>query len=263
MKLLTLNVHSWLEENQEDKLVILAKAIAENDYDVVALQEVNQLIVSETISQQLKKDNFGMLLVQMINEWSDHVYSYVWSQSHIGYDQYEEGIAILTKLPIYDTDAFYCSQSTDINSIAARKVVGLTLSYHNQLIDCYSCHINLPDCKGEDQVENVRSILNRHSAKRLKILLGDFNVDALSQSREYQRLKELPLYDTYDLATVKDDGITATKAIDGWDNHFQDKRLDYVFVNEPCQVNAHRVIFNGKYKPIVSDHYGVEVELVF
>lgn len=47
MKLLTINVHSWLEENQEEKMEILAKVIAEKRYDVVALQEVNQQIKSK------------------------------------------------------------------------------------------------------------------------------------------------------------------------------------------------------------------------
>ena len=42
MKLLTINVHAWIEENQDKKMEILAKVIAENDYDVVAMQEVNQ-----------------------------------------------------------------------------------------------------------------------------------------------------------------------------------------------------------------------------
>ena len=44
MKLLTVNVHAWLEENQDEKLDILAQTIAEKAYDVIALQEVNQLI---------------------------------------------------------------------------------------------------------------------------------------------------------------------------------------------------------------------------
>ena len=49
MKLLTINVHSWLEENQLEKLNILAKTIVEKKYDVIAMQEVNQLISSELI----------------------------------------------------------------------------------------------------------------------------------------------------------------------------------------------------------------------
>ena len=70
MKLLTLNTHSWLEENQLEKLDILCEAIITEDYDLISLQEVNQTIKSETIdpshlqdyqastfNNQIKKDN--------------------------------------------------------------------------------------------------------------------------------------------------------------------------------------------------------------
>lgn len=44
MKLLTLNCHSWQEDNQIEKIKYLAKVIQEEEYDVIALQEVSQSI---------------------------------------------------------------------------------------------------------------------------------------------------------------------------------------------------------------------------
>ena len=44
MKLLTLNCHSWLEEEQLYKIKYLAKTIVEEKYDVIALQEASQII---------------------------------------------------------------------------------------------------------------------------------------------------------------------------------------------------------------------------
>ena len=38
MKLLTLNVHAWLEANQVEKIEILAETIVEKGYDIIALQ---------------------------------------------------------------------------------------------------------------------------------------------------------------------------------------------------------------------------------
>ena len=49
MKILTINVHAWLEKNQMEKIDILAKAIAEKQYDVIAMQEVNQLMNNPVI----------------------------------------------------------------------------------------------------------------------------------------------------------------------------------------------------------------------
>mgnify|MGYP001650607093 CR=1 FL=1 len=49
MKILTINVHAWLEENQMEKIDILARDIAEKQYDVIAMQEVNQLMNNKII----------------------------------------------------------------------------------------------------------------------------------------------------------------------------------------------------------------------
>lgn len=261
MKLLTVNVHAWLEENQDQKLDILAQTIAQKQYDVIALQEVNQLMTSPLVTRELRQDNYGLVLLEKLKELGIADYSYFWSNSHIGYDKYDEGIAFLTKLPVYEVDAFYCSQNKDLTSILSRKIIGLTVLYEKELIDIYSCHINLPDSQEENQLENICSIVERTSSDRLKILMGDFNTDALSDPQAYQAIKDLGLYDSYDLAEEKDRGITVEKAIDGWAGHSQEKRLDYVFINQERQVQSSRVIFNGDNLPVISDHFGVEVEI--
>ena len=64
MKLLTLNCHSWQEENQIEKIQYLAKVIQEEEYDVIALQEVSQSIQAENVCGNKKEDNFGLLLLE-------------------------------------------------------------------------------------------------------------------------------------------------------------------------------------------------------
>lgn len=262
MKCLTVNVHAWLEDNQEEKVVCLAQAIAEQDYDLVALQEVNQTIEAAVVYDDVKQDNYGLILLEKLRELGRKDYAYYWTNSHIGYSKYDEGLAFLTKLPVKATDAFYCSRSTSPQSILSRKVLGLTLDWKGQEIDCYSCHINLPGCQEEDQLENVQSILSRKSSQNLKLLLGDFNTDALSQPADYQAIKNLGLYDSFELAETKDEGITVLKNIDGWQEHSQEKRLDYLFLSQERRVLSSRVIFNGQNKPIISDHFGLSVELI-
>ncbi|HFH9836971.1 TPA: endonuclease/exonuclease/phosphatase family protein [Streptococcus suis] len=261
MKLLTVNVHAWLEENQDKKLDILAQTIAQNHYDVIALQEVNQLMTSPLVTKDLRQDNYGLVLLEKLKELGVADYSYFWSNSHIGYDKYDEGIAFLTKLPVYEVDAFYCSQHQDLTSILSRKIIGLTVACGNELIDLYSCHINLPDHKEENQLENIRTIVERTGQERLKILMGDFNTDAFSNPQAYQAIKSLGLYDSYDLAEEKDKGVTVEKAIDGWAGHSQEKRLDYIFLNQEKRVLSSQVIFNGANQPVISDHFGVEITI--
>ena len=74
MKLLTLNVHAWLEANQAEK-EILAETIVEKGYDIIALQEVNQLMSSPAISPTLKQDNYGVILLNKINQRVAQKYS--------------------------------------------------------------------------------------------------------------------------------------------------------------------------------------------
>lgn len=261
MKLLTVNVHAWLEDNQEEKLNTLAQAIAENDYDVIALQEVNQLMSAKLVTHELRDDNYGLILLEKLRHLVGEKYSYYWSNSHIGYDKYDEGIAFLTKLPVYEVDPFYCSQHQSLDSILSRKILGLTVLYKGQLVECYSCHINLPDGEGEDQLENIQTIINRTQTDNLKVFMGDFNTDSISNHSAYEAITNLGLIDTYDLAEEKDSGITVEKAIDGWSDHAEEKRLDYIFLNQTKTVLSSRVIFNGKNKAIISDHFGVEIQL--
>lgn len=54
MKVLTLNTHSYMEEDLEKQIEVLAQAIKTNDYQLVALQEVNQRMNSSKI----RPDNF-------------------------------------------------------------------------------------------------------------------------------------------------------------------------------------------------------------
>ena len=49
MKFLTLNSHSWMEENVQQKFETLKEQILEAKYDVICFQEVNQEMASETV----------------------------------------------------------------------------------------------------------------------------------------------------------------------------------------------------------------------
>ena len=74
------------------KIEILADTIVEKGYDIIALQEVNQLMSSPAISPTLKQDNYGVILLNKINQRVAQKYSLVWSNSHIGYDKYDEAL---------------------------------------------------------------------------------------------------------------------------------------------------------------------------
>ena len=123
--------------------------------------------------------------------------------------------------------------------------------------------MNLPNCETEDMGKNIQTILNRTQNNNLKILMGDFNTDAIGNVAAYENILSKGLFDTYVMAEKKDDGITVDKSIHGWDNDKAKKRLDYIFSNKELKVKESKVIFNNKNKEIVSDHFGIEVEIEF
>ena len=261
MKLLTINVHSWLENNQLEKLDILAKTIVEKKYDVIAMQEVNQLINSENVYSNIKKDNFGKMLLDKINSYGESDYSYYWTYSHIGFDKYEEGLAILAKGKVCDVEDFYCTSHQDIHSISSRKILKVTLEINNQTIEFYSCHMNLPTCEDENIRENLYNLVNHTDDSNLKIFMGDFNTDYFNQKKDYNMIIEIGLFDTYEMAQKKDDGVTVYKNISGWEDSMNKKKLDYIFSNRELNVTESSVIFNNTNYPIISDHNGLEVTI--
>ena len=109
MRFLTLNTHSWCEIHQIAKIRTLAKFIIEQQVDVIALQEVNQLTSTPVVKEPLNyrggagvpvhEDNYALLLVQALNEMGA-TYEWTLTEAHIGWDRYDECVAILSRLPI-------------------------------------------------------------------------------------------------------------------------------------------------------------------
>ena len=66
MRLLTLNCHSWQETNQLDKLDQIVTHIIQQDYDVIALQEVSQLMDTPILYDNIREDNFVYLIQQAL-----------------------------------------------------------------------------------------------------------------------------------------------------------------------------------------------------
>lgn len=263
MKLLTLNCHSWQEDNQLEKISILAHAIAEKSYDVIALQEVSQLTESEAVSGLVKKDNFALVLLDELNKLGVADYQIVWDFAHIGYDVYEEGVAILTKHDIVEEHRFFISKSHDQSYWKTRKIVGATISYHGRPLSFYSCHLGWWQDEEEPFKYQVDSLVEQVTTESPYFLMGDFNNNAHVLDEGYDYLLSKGLIDTYDLAAIRDDGITVEGKIAGWDENKVDLRIDVILTSEKVDVPSSSVIFNGKNKPVVSDHYGVEVNINF
>lgn len=90
--------------------------------------------------------------------------------------------------------------------------------------------------------------------------MGDFNNNAFIRGEGYDYLLSKGLIDTYSVAEEKDSGITVPGEIDGWNGCKEKKRLDLILCNKNINIKKSIVVFN-KENNIVSDHYGVEIEI--
>jgi maltose 6'-phosphate phosphatase len=257
MRLLTLNCHSWMEEDQVEKIKYLAKIIKENQYDVIALQEVSQSIKEDIIKGIIKKDNFVHLLNEELKELGESKYNYIWDFSHIGYDIYEEGLSILTKHKIEDSEAFYITESSDKAFYKSRKIIKCTININNNIISFFTCHLGWWNDEEESFRYQVKNLINKVDG--LSFIMGDFNNDAMIKKEGYDYLLNSGLIDTYTIAVEKDGGITVKGEIAGWEGKKENKRLDIIFTNRSVNVKKSNVIFNNINKNVISDHYGVEV----
>ncbi|MCE4052108.1 endonuclease/exonuclease/phosphatase family protein [Bacillus sp. Au-Bac7] len=264
MKLLTLNCHSWQEENQNEKILILVDTIKEKSYDVIALQEVNQCadekVADENSKYKIRKDNFALVLINELKKQGVNDYFLIWEFSHL-FKHFEEGLAILTKHPIVEAHSFYVSNTLDYTNWRARKIVGATIQYRDKKISFYSCHMGWWHDEEEPFKPQADKLFKKINIgeERISFLMGDFNNDAFIKGEGYDYLVSHGLFDTYNLATSKDDGITVIGEIGGWEGNLKKKRIDLIFINKLLSVTYSNVIFNGENKQVVSDHFGVEI----
>lgn len=131
-KFLTLNTHSWMEDEQEKKLDQLAERILQEKYDVICLQEVNQEMESEQVVQApfyhavdgaiaIHKDHFAHCLVERLIE-KGLIYHWSWAYNHIGFDRFHEGVAILSLKPLKPSELLV-SDANDPTDYHTRKVL--------------------------------------------------------------------------------------------------------------------------------------------
>ena len=97
MKLLTINVHAWLEENQMEKIDILARDIAEKQYDVIAMQEVNQLMNNPIIFDDIRQENYGWVLLENYRNIQTQIIIIIGVTHILDLRKYNEGVAINNK----------------------------------------------------------------------------------------------------------------------------------------------------------------------
>ncbi|GGF21256.1 exodeoxyribonuclease III [Halobacillus andaensis] len=258
MKLLTLNVHAWQEKDQLKKISQLAEVIHKKRYDAVALQEVSQHMDSPLAYGAIREDNYGLLLLQHLEALGSMDYELHWDVSHFGYDVYEEGIALLTRHPVREVEKFYITSSESIDFWKSRKIVGATLHINGTPHSLYSCHLGWWGDEDEPYDNQIDRLTKQSSHPCF--LLGDFNAADNVEGEGYDYILQKGFIDTHQEARRQNGTSTIKGKIAGWDDNQADLKIDHIFTNEKVNVLQSSVVFDGKNEPVISDHYGLEIE---
>ncbi len=272
MKLLTLNTHSLVEEHYTEKLHAFVQTVSEEQPDIIALQEVNQTIAETPVTAlhggyvpcadgiTIRRDNHVCNAAELLCKQGLE-YHWTWLPLKKGYDKYDEGIALMSRSPILETKIIRTSAMDDYNNWKTRKILGIrTEASPDEWF--FSVHYGWwddPDEPFQGQWQRTKDALIDHSRVWL---MGDFNSPAEVRREGYDMIQNDGWYDSYALAKNKDGGTTVGHMIDGWKDKTESTdgmRIDQIWYSEKPEILSSEVIFNGKNRAIVSDHYGVVV----
>lgn len=274
MKILTLNCYSLVENEGTQQVADLSKKIAEEQYDLIALQEVNQTFDAHaavldgffcppTTDQPVKEDNFALQLIEAL-QILDLEYYWTWAYTHVSYGRFEEGVALLSKTPLIAADhsvapIAYSNPATDN---VRRILIGLTEA-DGELVRLVSTHYNWWDRGFAEEWQRTEELLSASESSGSDyplILCGDFNQPAETPGYQLVQKSQLELQDAFLIATQVTGGTaTIPGAINGWNDSPSPKRIDYVWLSPSFSVAAYSVTFDGKNGVQVSDHFGITV----
>ena len=175
MKLMTLNTHSLEEEDYEAKLHAFAEGVCRAEPDIIALQEVNQTQTAAPVDKKdlelygyvpcapctphppyvpcasaspcsshpspiPRMDNHAYRAVRICAEHG-RPYHWTWIGAKTGYGKYDEGLAILSRIPIAETKQFYITASQDYANWKTRRILGIGIATEHGMEYFYSVHM--------------------------------------------------------------------------------------------------------------------------
>ena len=105
LTILTINLHTYQETEQNQKLYMVADVIGKLDVDFVAFQECAQNRNAPISSGALRNDNMAIKITEIINKKYKQKYNMVWDWAHYGWQIYEEGVCVISKHELLEHEA--------------------------------------------------------------------------------------------------------------------------------------------------------------
>lgn len=275
MKILTLNAHSLLEDNYLRKLAWFVELVLREEPDLIALQEVNQSISAPFADEDmfegmipqketyvpLRSDNHAAWIAYLLRR-AGMPSSWAWLPVKIGYDRYDEGIALMSfRDSIAKVDILNLSRCCDYRNWRTRKALGVQLKDARDWF--YTVHMGWwndetdPFCR---QWHILNESAGKHRAAAPVWLLGDFNAPAEVRGEGYDQIRNDGWNDAWLMAGRTRGCATVAGKIDGWENGCDGMRIDHIWCSRAMPIRSARVVFDGTHEPRISDHFGILLE---
>ncbi len=264
---LTINLHTYQEDDQDEKLNMIADVIGKMDIDFIAFQECAQHKNATIIEANIRKDNMAWRIANMLKSNYNTDYGFGWDWAHYGWNVWEEGIAVVSKHPLVETDNRYISSNKSQTNIESRKVIYGAFQLGDKRIHLFSAHTHWRTSETSEeqnnQMKNIKAmVLEKEVANSYSFVAGDFNGNPTSSypwSEGYNTMvKDGIFIDTYFVANPDANNKPAQSKHHTILGDFPG-RIDYIFMkdNTAFEIQASQIIFKTDVVGKVSDHYGV------
>lgn len=267
LKIISINMHCGMEDDYPRKASIIAETIAKHDVDVVFLQECVQKLKAPVSHKKfainIRQGNLCVDLVKRLAVLGIE-YDYYFDWGKYGFEVLEEGLAVLSKKKIVSASSRYVSEVKDINDWKSRKIIRVGINGYPDLY-LYNVHLGWWD----DEEEPFKGQMDRLNDWMVEspgvnhLLVGDFN--APYQGLAYDYMKKVGLRDLY-LEVDVDHAFQGTfhghQAVSDLEVKNLNTRIDYVMCKGNVQPLSGQRLFTGREEAIVSDHYGLMMELL-
>lgn len=270
MKLMTLNTHSLLETQGEEKLRCLADFLLRERPEVIALQEVNQRMeappaernrlsgftpVQEAIP--VRRGNYALELAALLREGGAEV-SWTYLPVKCSWGRFDEGLALLAMGAGIAQAARCCiSRSTDYEDWRTRGALAVRLEERPDWFCCV--HMGWWEDAAEPflpQWRTLQRFLVPRRREGVVWLMGDFNAPANLRGQSYDCIAASGWHDAWTESGRTEGGETICAGIDGWEEMQHGARIDQIWCSDPGWVADCRVVLSEQ---PVSDHCGVLV----
>jgi len=273
--ILTMNLHTYQESQQNEKFYMLTEVIGKMDIDFIAFQECAQHKSSAVTEGIIHEDNMALIVVKILKEKFDIDYNFEWHWAHFGWDVWEEGVSVLSKHDLIDSENRYISSNTSTSSISSRKAIFGSYQIPEGIFNFFSTHthwrLSETDEEQNNQINNIQLMVDEKELLNpvlATFVCGDFNVNPTSDypwSEGYHTMINNDEYiDTF-LDIYPDANNNPAQSIYYTVGGTYPGRIDYIFMksNNHFIIVDSQIIFTNDVVGKISDHNGVLTKISY